>query len=161
MTLSWFTCADAAEYLRFRDRSSIRKLVKRGELRPDGRGPRGCHLFRRETLDAWVLPSLSSGLGMAVVRPTGGGHAGSNEAGPGPLPDPGDRGNRPRKEGRRANGPRLAVVRGGAAREATGRAGRRRQRGSAPTVDARRIRRVVDEAARAETQAKHEGKVCR
>ena len=44
----------AAAYLCFRGPAGIRECVRRGELVPDGTGPRGTHLFRAENLDAWA-----------------------------------------------------------------------------------------------------------
>ena len=41
------TTQEAAHYLRFRSSSGIRTAVARGELRPLGSGPKGCHLFTR------------------------------------------------------------------------------------------------------------------
>src|SRR5688500_5792851 len=50
----YFTSAEAAAYVRFRSVSGLRTAVMRGELSPDGVGPRSVLLFRRETLDQWI-----------------------------------------------------------------------------------------------------------
>ena len=50
----YLTSAEAAEYLRYRSASGIREAVRRMELIPDGAGPRGTHLFARETLDLFA-----------------------------------------------------------------------------------------------------------
>jgi len=48
------TTWEAAHYLRFRSASGIRTVVSRGELRPCGAGPKGCHLFTIAELDRFV-----------------------------------------------------------------------------------------------------------
>ena len=48
------TTWEAAHYLRFRTASGIRTVVARGELRPCGAGPKGCHLFTIAELDRFV-----------------------------------------------------------------------------------------------------------
>ncbi len=48
------TTWEAAHYLRFRTASGIRTVVARGELRPYGAGPKGCHLFTVAELDRFV-----------------------------------------------------------------------------------------------------------
>lgn len=50
----WLTTHQAAAYLGMKS-SGVRSLVARGELVPDGRGPRGTHLFRTSTLDEFLV----------------------------------------------------------------------------------------------------------
>jgi hypothetical protein len=50
----YLTTAEAAAFLRYRGGSGIRTAVKRGELRPAGRGPRGTHMFTPEELTRFV-----------------------------------------------------------------------------------------------------------
>jgi len=56
----YLTSREAAGYLRFRNASGIRTLVMRGELVPDGAGPRGTHLFLRGTLDRFIVARSAS-----------------------------------------------------------------------------------------------------
>ena len=49
----WFTTSEAARYLK-RSASAVRTLIHRGQLIPDGRGPRGTHMFRLLTLDRFL-----------------------------------------------------------------------------------------------------------
>ena len=56
----YLTSREAADYLRFRNASGIRTVVMRGELVPDGSGPRGTHLFLRGTLDRFILARSAS-----------------------------------------------------------------------------------------------------
>src|SRR5947209_11804806 len=65
--LAYLTSAEAAIYLRYRDASGIRAAVRRGELVPDGAGPRGTHLFTKQTLDSFVRMRAQS-LGRLVSR---------------------------------------------------------------------------------------------
>ena len=48
------TTWEAARYLRYRSSSGIRTAVARGELRPHGAGPKGCHLFTLAELERFV-----------------------------------------------------------------------------------------------------------
>ena len=64
----YLTSAEAASYLRYHGASGIRAAVRRGELVPDGAGPRDTHLFTRETLDSFVRKRAQS-LGRLVSRP--------------------------------------------------------------------------------------------
>lgn len=48
------TTRDAAAYLRFHSASGIRTAVMRGELKPCGAGPKGCHMFTVAELDRFV-----------------------------------------------------------------------------------------------------------
>jgi hypothetical protein len=66
--LAYLTSAEAASYLRYRNASGIRAAVRRGELVPDGAGPRGTHLFMKQTLDPFVRMRARS-LGRLVSRP--------------------------------------------------------------------------------------------
>ena len=50
---TWFTTSEAARYLK-RSASAVRTLIHRGQLIPDGRGPRGTHMFRLLTLDRFL-----------------------------------------------------------------------------------------------------------
>ena len=50
----FLTTAEAAAYLRFKTTSGVRMAVRRGELRPAGRGPRGVFLFTIPELDRFV-----------------------------------------------------------------------------------------------------------
>jgi hypothetical protein len=50
---SWLTTVEAARHLK-RSASAVRTLVHRGQLVPDGRGPRGTHMFRLLTLDRFI-----------------------------------------------------------------------------------------------------------
>ena len=65
----YITTAEAAVYLRYRTPAGIRAAVARGELKPAGRGPRGCQLFTRDTLvlelNAFQSESIASRLGTA------------------------------------------------------------------------------------------------
>src|SRR5215468_9139855 len=56
----YLTTAEAAWYLRYRTAAGVRTAVMRGELVPDGVGPRGTLLFRKETLDCFVQKRASS-----------------------------------------------------------------------------------------------------
>jgi hypothetical protein len=71
--LAYLTSAEAAAYLRYRDASGIRAAVRRRELVPDGAGPRGTHLFMKDTLDSFVRNRAQS-LGRLVSRPVPGAH---------------------------------------------------------------------------------------
>jgi hypothetical protein len=50
---AWLTLGEAAGYLK-RSASAVRSLIQRGVLAPDGRGPRGTHMFRLATLDRFL-----------------------------------------------------------------------------------------------------------
>jgi hypothetical protein len=50
----YLTTAEAAAFLRYRGASGIRTAMKRGEIRPAGRGPRGTHMFTTEELTRFV-----------------------------------------------------------------------------------------------------------
>ena len=53
---TWLKTDDAAEYVGAASASTLRSWIARGLLRPDGRlGPRGSWLFRRSTLDAFLV----------------------------------------------------------------------------------------------------------
>ena len=55
----YLTSAEAAEYCRLAGPSSIRSLIQRRELTPDGRrGKRGPYLFLPKTLDAYLASCL-------------------------------------------------------------------------------------------------------
>ena len=71
----FLTTAEAADYLRYRTPGGITMAVRRGWLSPDGRGPRGTFLFRRETLDSFAArraleprPRGTLDLGCRLVR---------------------------------------------------------------------------------------------
>jgi len=68
VSANYLTTAEAAAYVRFRGASGIRAAVRRRELLPDGAGPRGVHLFTKETLDRFVRARAQS-LGRLVSRP--------------------------------------------------------------------------------------------
>lgn len=51
---AWVGTADAAPYLRMSP-GGLRSAVHRGQLKPDGRGPKGTHMFRVSTLDAYLI----------------------------------------------------------------------------------------------------------
>jgi excisionase family DNA binding protein len=55
----WLTTAEAAIYLRLGAGSTVRGLVSRGDLKPDGKAGK-TFLFRRETLDAYVMRGSDS-----------------------------------------------------------------------------------------------------
>ncbi len=50
----WLDCRKAAAFLGLTP-SGVRSLVSRGVLSPDGRGPRRTLMFRRSTLDRWIV----------------------------------------------------------------------------------------------------------
>jgi len=57
---TWLTTAEAADYARAGNPSTVRGWVAKGLLRPDGRvGMRGSWLFRRETLDEFLKRGLA------------------------------------------------------------------------------------------------------
>jgi hypothetical protein len=50
---AWLRLVEAAAYVRM-TASGLRTAVHRGEIIPDGRGPRSTHMFRARTLDAFL-----------------------------------------------------------------------------------------------------------
>lgn len=56
----WFTMSEAAVYLE-RARGTLRNLVSSGDLVPDGKGARRTSLFRRRTLDAFMVSGPRKG----------------------------------------------------------------------------------------------------
>ena len=56
---SWLTTKEAAESLGYGSASAIRSCIHRGELVPDGRGPRNMAMFHTETLDAFLVDRAS------------------------------------------------------------------------------------------------------
>lgn len=50
---TWVDLRDAAAYLGWRP-SSLRSAIARGQIAPDGRGPRRSPVFHRSTLDAYL-----------------------------------------------------------------------------------------------------------
>lgn len=54
----WLTTVEAAAYLRM-ESTGLRTLISRGRITPDGRGSRRGHMFRRETLDAYLTRSVA------------------------------------------------------------------------------------------------------
>ncbi len=61
----WLTTAEAAAYLKLGNASSIRSLIWRRDLRPDGQVGR-TFVFRAETLDAYAVSNLPERLGSAA-----------------------------------------------------------------------------------------------
>ncbi len=95
VSANYLTSAEAAAYLRFRGSSGIRAAVRRRELLPDRAGPRGVHLFTKETLDRFVRARAQS-LGRLVLRAVPGVDHGKEDAtsrhhgtGEEPIRDPG------------------------------------------------------------------------
>src|SRR5262245_28227861 len=51
---AWLRLAEAATYIRMTP-SGLRTCVTRGQLVPDGRGPKGTHMFKVATLDQFLV----------------------------------------------------------------------------------------------------------
>jgi hypothetical protein len=50
---AWLRLSEAATYVRMTE-SGLRSVIHRGEIKPDGAGPRRTHMFRASTLDAFL-----------------------------------------------------------------------------------------------------------
>ncbi len=72
---TWLDCRKAAMFLGL-TASGVRSLVSRGVLRPDGRGPRRTLMFRRSTLDRWLIDGCGR---YAAHRYATSGTGGANE----------------------------------------------------------------------------------
>lgn len=76
--------AEAASYLGYRGSSGVRNIVRRRELRPHGKGPRG-YVFRLKDLEAFRTKRLAEHTRRALSQvdggaPTNGGaHEGTKE----------------------------------------------------------------------------------
>ena len=126
-TAEWLSTAQAAAYLQLGNTSSIRSLVARKALKPDGKNGR-TYLFRKATLDAYVTRGTDN-LGTGGRS---GGRPGQDEANPAPRRVP--------AAGRKAVGTGSGAASG-------------RQGGDAPASDADRGKRVGRHSGRAGTEA--------
>src|SRR5688572_2284092 len=141
----YLNTAEAMTYLGFHTPGAIRHCVYRGELVPDGVGPRGSYVFLRATLDAFVRARLEKRHG---VRARSGEARSEQVEDPRPGAGPEDRGE-DRSDG---DGDGDEGGGGGAARRAPRRVARRRsEEGPRPTET---IREWLDRRAGKPPQAK-------
>lgn len=66
---TWVDLRDAAAYLGLRP-SSLRSAIARGQIAPDGRGPRRSPVFHRSTLDAYLTARAHAELDVGDVYET-------------------------------------------------------------------------------------------